>query len=321
MDICRLVVLLLAIASASLAHSGYPTKPVRLIVPFAPGGASDIIARIIQPKLSERMGQPLVIDNRGGSASIIGTELAARGAPDGYTILMIGVVHAINAGLYAKLPYDSVKDFASVIMVDTGPQMLVVHPTLPVSSVEELIRLAKSRPGHLNIGAGGGVGSASYYAGVLFSSMAGVSVVPIPYKGAGPALIDVLSGHIQFMFAPLLPSIPHVRSRKLTALAVTSATRMPEMPLLPTISETIPGYEMMSWHAVLAPAQTPRTIVQQLNTEIGRVLTLPEVRKGLSQQGLQVVGGTPDQCSSYIQREIEKFRATSKQLGLSASFP
>lgn len=316
-----LAALLAALGVSAPVQPQYPTKPIRLIVPFAAGGATDIVARIIQPKLSVGLGQPVVIDNRGGSASIIGTELAAKAAPDGYTVVMIGAAHAINVSIYNKLPYDSVKDFAPVIMVDFAPQMLVVHPALPVNSVKELIQLAKSRPGHLNFGAGGGVGSASYFAGAMFNSMAGVDIVPVPYKGAGPALVDLLSGNIQLTISPLLPTVPHVKSGKLKALAVTSAKRVSQLPNLPAIAETIPGYEIISWRGVLAPARTPRAIVQRLNTEIGTVLRLPEIHKGLSEQGLQVVGGTPEQLSSYLRQDIERFTAISKQLGLRAEKP
>ncbi len=295
----------------------YPVKPIRFIVPFAAGGASDIIARIIQPKLGEGLGQPVVIDNRGGAAGIIGTALAAKAEPDGYTIVVVPASHSVNASLYAKLPYDSVKDFAPVIMLDIGPQMLAVHPSLPAKSVDALIRLAKSRPGSLHYSSGG-VGAGGHLSGELFMSMTGVDLVHVPYRGVGLALTDLIAGYTQLVFSPLLPVIPHVKSGRLRALAVTSAKRLPEMPDLPAVAETVPGYEAIAWHGVLAPARTPPGVVRRLNDEINRVLNLPEVRRSLSEQGLQAVGGTPEHFANYIQQDIVKFAGIIKKLGLRA---
>lgn len=293
----------------------YPAKPIRFIVTFAAGGASDIIARTIQPKLGEGLGQPVVIDNRGGAAGIIGTELAAKAEPDGYTIVVVPASHSVNASLYAKLPYDSVKDFAPVIMLDIGPQMLAVHPSLPAKSVDGLIRLAKSRPGSLNYSSGG-VGAGGHLSAELFMSMAGVDLVHVPYKGVGPALVDLMAGYTQLVFSPLLPVIPHVKSGRLRALAVTSTKRLSEMPDVPAVAETVHGYEAIAWHGVLAPARTPPAIVQRLNAEINRVLGLPEVRNSLSAQGLQAVGGTPEHFANYIQQDIVKFAGIIRKLGL-----
>lgn len=297
----------------------YPAKPVRCIVPFAAGGASDIIARIIQPKLSEGLGQPVVIDNRGGAAGIIGTALAAKADPDGYTLVVVPASHSVNASLYAKLPYDSVRDFAPVIMLDLGPQILAVHPSLPAKSVDALIRLAKARPGSLNYSSGG-VGAGGHLSGELFKSVTGVDLVHVPYKGVGLALADLIAGYTQLVFAPLLPVMPHVRSGRLRALAVTSAKRLPEMPDVPAVAETVPGYETVAWHGVLAPARTPPGVVRRLNDEINRVLNLPEVRRSLSEQGLQAVGGTPDALAAYIQQDIGKYAGIIKRIGLRAEY-
>ncbi|MEK6594378.1 MAG: tripartite tricarboxylate transporter substrate binding protein [Pseudomonadota bacterium] len=313
------------IATLALPASGlcfaqaYPTKPIRFIVPFSAGGASDIIARIVQPKLSEGLGQPVVIDNRGGAAGIIGTALAAKADPDGYTILVVPASHSVNASLYARLPYDSVKDFAPVAMLDIGPQMLAVHPSLPAKSVATLIRLAKAQPGSLHYSSGG-VGAGGHLSGELFESMAGVDLVHVPYKGVGPALVDLIAGYTQLVFSPLLPVLPHVKSGRLRALAVTSTQRLPEMPDVPTVAETVRGYEAIAWHGVLVPARTPPSVVQRLNAEINRVLSLPDVRKSLSDQGLQAVGGTPGNFVSYIQQDIVKFSGIIRKLGLRVEY-
>lgn len=316
----RTLTITLALLSGGACFAqGYPTKPIRFIVTFSAGGASDIIARIIQPKLSDVLGQPILIDNRGGAAGIIGTAIAAQAEPDGYTILAVPASHSVNATLYAKLPYDSIKDFTPVIMLDRGPQILAVHPSLPAKSVAELIRLAKSRPGTLNYGSGG-VGSGGHLSGALFASMAGVDLVHVAYKGAGPALIDLIAGYTQLTFSPLLPVLPFIKSGRLRALAVTSAKRLPEMPDIPAVAETVPHFETIAWHGVLAPAGTPPAIVQQLNAGINRVLELPEVRRSLSAQGLEAVGGTPEYFSKYIQKDIVRFAGIIQKLGLRVEY-
>lgn len=307
------------LAGSSCFAQAYPTKPVRFIVPFAAGGASDIIARIVQPKLSEGLGQPVVIDNRGGAAGVIGTALAAKAEPDGYTILVVPASHSVNASLYARLPYDSIKDFTPVIMLDIGPQMLAVHPSLPAKSVTELIRLAKAQPGSLHYSSGG-VGAGGHLSGELFESMAGVDLVHVPYKGVGPALVDLIAGYTQLVFSPLLPVLPHVKSGRLRALAVTSAQRLPEMPAVPAVAETVRGYEAIAWHGVLVPARTPPSIVQRLNVEFNRVLSMPDVRKNLSDQGLQTVGGPPENFASYIQQDMVKFSGIIRKLGLRVEY-
>ena len=322
MNVIRGISPILAVIAAVLLQSpalaqAYPNKPVRFIVPFAAGGASDIIARIIQPKLGEGLGQSVMIDNRGGAAGIIGTALAAKAEPDGHTIVVVPASHSVNASLYARLPYDSAKDFAPVIMLDLGPQLLAVHPSLPAKSVDGLIRLAKSRPDSLHYSSGG-VGAGGHLSAELFKSMTGVDLVHVPYKGVGPALVDLIAGYTQLVFSPLLPVIPHVKNGKLRALAVTSTKRLPEMRDVPAVAETVRGYEAIAWHGVLAPARTPPAAVQRLNTEINRVLNLSEVRRSLSAQGLQAVGGTPEYFSNYIQQDITKFAGIIRKLGLQA---
>ena len=310
-------VLALCGCSSAFAQS-YPTKPIRMIVAYPPGGGTDIVGRMMAQKMSENFAQTVVIDNRGGAAGSIGSEIAAKSAPDGYTILMGNVApNAINVSLYAKLGYDPVRDFEPVSLVASTPNILVVHPTLAVKTVSDLIALAKAKLGTLNYPSAG-LGSSSHLAGELLDSIAGVKMVHIPYKGGGPALTDLLGGQMQLMFATMPAAMPHVRSGKLRAVAVTSAKRSQAMPELPTIGETLKGYEASTWYGVLAPARTPRPIVTKLHGEIVKILGVAETRDKLLLQGFEPVGGTPAEFGAYIKSEIEKWGKVVKAAGIRA---
>src|SRR5712692_5015099 len=275
----------LSFAAVVLAQ-GYPSKPIRLIVPFAAGGGNDNVARLVGKRLSESLGQQVVIDNRPGAGGVVGAELAAKSAPDGYTLFLGGVgSHAINPNLHERLPYDPIKDFDPVALLASAPLILVVHPSVPAGSIRELVALARSKPGQLNY-ASNGNGSSSHLAAVMFEAMAGVAMVHVPYKGLSPALIDLLSGRVQLMFSSVVAILPHIKAGKLRGLAVTGSRRLALMPDLPTIAESgLAGYEASSWYGVLAPAGTSRKIVLRLNSEIVKALDQPEVRSGLLAEG------------------------------------
>jgi tripartite-type tricarboxylate transporter receptor subunit TctC len=303
-------------AACALAQSNYPTKPIRLVVPFPPGGATDILAREVAQRLTEAWGQSVVVDNRPGAGGNIGTELVAKSAPDGYTLEMGTVgTHAINASLYSKLPYDHVKDFAPVILVAGVPNVLVVNLSLPVNSVQELIAYAKANPGKLNF-ASSGSGTSIHLSGELFKVMAGVDMTHVPYKGSAPALQDLIGGRVQLMFDNLPPSLPQIKGGKLKALAVTSSTRAPALPDTPTIAESgLPGFEASSWFGVLAPAGTPPAIIAKLNAEIAKWLTTPEAREKLLALGADAAGGTPEDFARHIQLETTKWAKVVKDSG------
>ena len=283
----------------------YPANPVRIIVPFPPGGGTDYTARLIGQKLSELWGKQVVIENRPGASTIIGSELVARSAPDGYTLLMGSVNHTINPSLIAKLPYDTIKDFAPITVCVTSSYVLVVHPSLPVKTVKELIALAKARPGEINYSSSGSSGP-QHLAGELFKMMAKVDIVHVPYKGGGPAVTALVGGHVQMQFSTPVSAIPHLKSGRLRALAVTSLERSDAFPQLPTISEAaLPGYEAVTWWGLLAPARTPRDIVDKVHADVVRVLQLPDTREKLASQGVSPAGSSPEAFAAMIRKEIE----------------
>ena len=301
----------------ALAHAQtYPTKPIRLVVPFPPGGATDILARDVAQKLTEAWGQSVIVDNRPGAGGNIGSELVAKSAPDGYTLEMGTVgTHAINASLYAKMPYDHVKDFTPVILVAGVPNVLVVNPAVPANSVAELVAYAKANPGKLNF-ASSGNGTSIHLSGELFKVMAGVQITHIPYKGSAQALQDLLAGQVQLMFDNLPPSLPQIKAGKLRALAVTSATRAPALPDVPTLAESgLPGFEASSWFGILAPAGTPAPIVAKLNAEIAKYLATPEAKEKLLKQGANPAGGTPEDFAKHIAAETAKWAKVVKDSG------
>lgn len=302
--------------SAALAQVQYPAKPIRLIVPFPPGGGSDTLSRILAPKLSEALGQQMVIDNRPGAGANIGAEIAAKTPPDGYTLLMGNVAHAINATLYRKLNYDLLRDFAPVTLLASTPNIVVVHPSLPVKSVKELIALAKARPGQLDV-ASSGSGSSAHLAGELFNSMAGTKMNHVPYKGGGPAVLALVSGQVAVGFATTPSVIQHVKSGKLRALAVTSAKRSPSTPQLPTVDEAgVKGYEAGTWYGFLVPAATPKEAIARLQAESLKALAAPDVKQRLDASGFEPIGTSSEEFGSYIRSEIEKWGKVVQAIGI-----
>lgn len=294
----------------------YPARPVRLIVPFAPGGGTDIVARAIAQKLTERWGQQVVVDNRGGGGTVIGTELGAKAAADGYTLLMGTTTLAINPSVRRKLPYDTQKDFAPVTQTAFQAYVLAVHTSVPAKDVKEFIALAKAKPGTLNFGSPG-TGSGSHLAGELFRAMSGTDLVHVPYRGSGPALADLVGGQIQFILGTILSTLPQVRAGRLRALGVSSAKRSSVIPDVPTIAEAgVPGYSAASWNGVLVPAGVPQAIVQKLNADIVQVLQSPEVRERLAGDGGEPVGSSAQEFGAFIRSEIEKWAKVVKAANL-----
>jgi tripartite-type tricarboxylate transporter receptor subunit TctC len=294
------------LAQPALAQS-YPSRPIRLIVPFAAGGGNDNVARLVGKRLGEGLGQPVVVDNHPGAGGVLGAEAAAKSAPDGYTLFLGGVgSHAINPNLMKNLPYDPIRDFAPVELLAQAPLVLVVHPSVPARSLAEFVAYARAHPGKLNF-ASNGNGSSSQLAAVMFESMAGIDMVHVPYKGLSPALTDLLSGQVQLMFSSVVAILPHIKAGKVRALAVTGTKRLASTPGLPTIAESgFPGYEASSWYGILAPAGTPRDIVTKLNAELSKALSQPEVRNSLLAEGAEPVGGTPEQFAAHIRSEKER---------------
>jgi tripartite-type tricarboxylate transporter receptor subunit TctC len=304
------------VAAAQTATTSYPTKPIRFVIPFPPGGPADIFGRTIGQQLSDRWNQQIVIDNRAGAGGNIGADIVAKAPPDGYTMLMGFVgTHAINPTLYKSLPYDNIKDFEPVGLVATATIVLVTHPTVQAKSVKELIALAKTKPGELTFGSPGN-GTPQHLAGELFNTMAQVKTTHIPYKGAVPALQDLLGGRISFIFSSMPPAIPHMKLGKINGLAVTSPKRSPATPELPTVAESgLPGYEVINWYGVLLPARTPKDIVGKLDGEIRRIMSLPEVKERLAGQGAETLTSTPQEFGAFIKSETAKWAKVVKFSG------
>ena len=302
---------LLAISGAAHAQS-YPNRAVRLIVPFAAGGSTDIIARTVGQKLNEMWNQPVVIENRSGGSTVIGMEIVARAAPDGYTMLVTPAPFTIVPSLMAKLPYDPAKDFEPITLINTTPLVVVVHPGVPAKSIKDLIALAKSRPGTLNFGSSGSGGS-NHLAGELFNTMAGVKMVHIPYKGNAPALTDLVGGHVDLLFNGLTSAMPLIKSGKLRALAVTSIARAGSLPDMPTLDELgLKGFQAVAWNGLNAPARTPRDVVNRVNADVLKVVRSPELVERLRAEGSDPVGNTPEQYSAFLRDEIEKWARVIK---------
>ena len=307
---------LLTVCVSGAWAQAYPTRPIRLVVPFPAGGTTDILAREVGQRLSMTLGQPVVIDNRPGAAGNIGADLVAKSAPDGYTLLMGTVgTHAINASLYAKMPYDHVKDFAPVILVAGVPNVLEVNPALPVNSVADLIKLAKAKPGQINF-ASSGSGTSIHLSGELFKTMAGVDMTHVPYKGSAPAITDLIGGQVQVMFDNLPSSLQFIKAGKLRAIAVTSAKRAPALPDVPTIAESgLPGFEASSWFGIVAPAGMPPAIIARINNDVDQWLQSSEAKEKLLAQGAIPAGGTPEQFAAHIRAETEKWAKVVKASG------
>jgi tripartite-type tricarboxylate transporter receptor subunit TctC len=306
---------LLALAAPALAQT-WPARPVRLIVPFAPGGSNDIMARLIGQKLGERLGQQFIVDNRPGASGIVGTDAAAKSAPDGYTVLMMSLTLAVNPSLYAKLPYDTEKDLRPVSLVASAPLMLVVHPSIPAQTVTEFLAYARANPDKLNFGSGG-AGTTPHLAGEMVKSMAGLKVTHVPYKGGGPALADLVGGQIQFMLENIPSTLPHVKSGRLRALAVTGAKRSPLVPQLPTLDEAgLRGFEIVGWNGLFVPAGTPPAIVAALHAETVKVLARPEVKERLATLGADGVGSSPDDFAAFVRAELEKWARVVREANI-----
>ncbi len=316
-----LAALFILAPGAVAAQSAYPAKAIRYIVPFPAGGPLDIVARAIGQELTKVWNQPVIIDNRPGAGGNIGAELVAKSPPDGYTILMGAVsTHAINPTLYSKLAFDPIKDFAPVTLITSVPNVLVVHPSLPVKNVKDLIALAKARPGQLNF-ASGSTGSAGHLAGELFNSLAGVQMTHIPYKGAAPAVIDVIAGHVSLMFDNLSSALPNIKARRVHAIAVTTLKRSPLVRDLdlPTIDESgLRGFDVSTWFGIFAPAGTPPDIVSKLNSEVVRILHTSEMRERLAALGAEPIGNKPDEFAAFIKTEIPKYAKVIKASGAKA---
>ncbi len=308
--------LLLAFTAAAAAQE-YPSKPVRLIVPFPPGAINDSVGRMIATQLSARLGKQVVVDNRSGAGGVIGSELAANAPKDGYTLLVVSLVNAVNPWLY-KLPYDPIKSFEPIAVVASAPNLLVVHPELPAKSVAELVALAKQKPGQVQY-ASGGVGSFQHLGGELFKLAAGVDMLHVPFKGGGPAVIDVIGGHTKVVFTTTITGIPHIRSGKLRALGIGAKARSPVLPELPTIAEAgVPGYEAVNWIGIVAPAGTPAAIVARLHKEISAIQDSPEVQKQFSAEGVDVVRMSPAEFGDYMVKEMGKWERVVKEGGIKA---
>ena len=304
---------LLVIGAGAIAQT-YPTRPVRLIVGFPPGGAADILGRIAAQQLTERLGQQFVVDNRGGAGGLVATEISAKAAPDGYTLLFTSIPHVINPHLYNKEQYDAVKDFAPVVQFVTVPLMMAANPSLPAKTVKDLIAYAKSQPGKINY-ASGGSGASSHLAMELFKSMAGIDINHIPYKGTGPLITDLIGGQVGLTIASAVPLSPQVRAGKLRGMAVTGPKRSPSFPDLPAIAETVPGYEVVNWFGVLAPAGTSAAIVTRVNAELNAALGVSSIKKILRAQGADAVGGSADQFARIIRADFPKWARVVRESG------
>ncbi|HTD90728.1 MAG TPA: tripartite tricarboxylate transporter substrate binding protein [Burkholderiales bacterium] len=300
---------------AAYAQS-YPTRPVRLVVPYPPGGANDTVARLLAPKVSEQLGQQLVVDNRGGANTVIGTDLVAKAAPDGYTLLIVAAGQAATPALYAKLPYDTLRDFAPVVQIGDGAYVLVAHPSAGVSTVQELIAAAKAKPGQL-VYASSSIGNLTHLAAELFCSLAGVKMLHVPYKGGGPAMLDLLGGRVAVFFSTVAVARPHIQSGRIKGLGVTTARRSVALPSQPTIAEAgLPGFEVSGWYGVVAPAKTPRVVIERLNNVVRVALRQPDTREKLLASGVEAVDVSTEHFAKHLRAELAKWDKLLKPLGI-----
>ena len=305
-------------ACAAQAQQQYPTKPIRIVAPFPPGGTADFLARVLADRLTQTWGQQVVVDNRSGAGGVIGTDIVAKATRDGYTLLMSAIGHAANPTLYKKLPYDTLRDFAPVALIADVPLIIVVNPKLNVNSVKELIALARGKPGQLNFAAGG-VGASSHWAGELFRSAAKIEWNTVQYKGGGPALLAVLSGEAQLMFSPMPSSIAMVKAGRLKAIAITSPKRASQMPDVPTIAEAgLPTYEFQGWYGLLAPAGVPQPILAKLSRDVNAALEEPSTRNAMTARGAEPLGGSMEHFSQFLRREVKKYAEVAKEAGIRA---
>ncbi len=310
--------LLLGVLAAAAQAQTYPNRAVRLVVPYVAGGGTDFTARVIAPKLSEALGQQVVVENRPGGGTNIGSELVAKAAPDGYTLLMAGAANAINMSLYAQLPYDTLRDFAPVSLSVKGANVLLVHPSLPVKNLKELLALARAQPGKLNY-ASSGIGSANHMAGELLKLVAKVNITHVPYKGNAPALTDLIGGHVEVLISGVPAVIGQIKNGRVRAVAIASLKRFPALPDTPTIDESgLKGFEATTWFGVAAPARTPREIVNRLNADLGRIVAAPDVRERFIGEGVEPIGGSTDLFTNFIRDEIDKYAKVVKAAALKA---
>lgn len=302
-------------SGAAQAAEPYPAKPIRMVVPYSPGGNTDVFARLIAQRLTLAWGQPVVVDNRAGGNTLIGTELVARSIPDGYTIMQTTLTFTVSPSLYKKLPYDTLKDFTPITLAVMLPNVLVVHPSVPAKSLKELIQHVRANPGKLNY-ASTGSGSSPHLSMELLKTMAGIDLVNIPYKGGGPAMADLMGGQISAQFIGLSVAIPHIKSGKLRALAVTSAKRSSVASDIPAVAETVPGYELDTWFGVLSPGGMPMLLVRRLQEEIAKILRSPDFKEHLVSLGAEPIGSTPRQFAAHIKSEIAKYAQIVKTAGI-----
>ena len=313
----KLVLAALAVAAFALpAHAQpYPSKPIKIIVPFGPGGFTDVVARILQKELGSAVGQPVIVENKPGAGSTIGTSEVAKAKPDGYTLVMISTTHVITPHLYKAMPYDPIRDFTPVMKLGEGPYVLVIHPSLPVKSVAELIALAKAEPNKIDY-ASSGNGSSQHLVGALFATMAGAPINHVPYKGSSGAMNDLLGGQVKVSFVGMPNALPGVANGKLRALAVTTRKRSPDLPDVPTLDEAgVPGYDATIWLALLAPPGTPRDVVMKINSEVSRVLSTPESKKLMSSAGVDVATGTPEELAKLLQSDLDRWGKVVRETG------
>ena len=310
------VLVALGVASAADAAEAYPHRAVRLIIPYPPGGAGDIVGRMLAVKLTDSFGQQVVVDNRGGGGQVIATQIAATAAPDGHTLFLSSATHSINPALRKNLPYDTLRDFAPITLVAESPLVFVTHPALGVSSIKELITAARAKPGRINY-ASSGPGTGGHMSVELLKSTTGIDLVHIPYKGAGPALVDDVSGQVQLMCTSPLPAMPHVKAGRLRALAMTSLKRTQSAPEVATVAETLPGYQSTLWYALLAPAKTPAAIVTKVHGDVVKVIRSAEMMQQLQSQSAEPVGNSPQELQKFIAAEIEQWTRLVKQAKIS----
>ena len=309
---------LAALPATALAQQAWPVKPVRMLIPWPPGGSNDVAGRIVAPRLADALGQPVTIENRGGAAGTVGADVVARSEPDGYTLMLHSVTHLSNAALYLKLSYDTVKDFTPIGMVSTQPTLLVVHPSFPVKSVKDLIALAKQRPGELTY-ASGGNGTSHHMGGELFGLLSGTKMSHVPFKGSPQAVGAVVSGEVALMFPNIPNAMGLAKAGKLRILGVTTPKRLSFWPELPTIAESgLPGYEVIAWFGLFAPAGTPSAVIDRMNAEANKALAIPAVRENLMTQGFELMGGTVAEFAAFVRSEIEKWAKVVKATGARA---
>ncbi len=315
----RLLLLLAALFAltghAPCAAQTYPDRAVHLVVPFAPGGPNDVLARVVGEKLSDLWKQPVIIDNRGGGATVIGTDVVAKATPDGYTLLMVSTSTAVNPSLMTKLPYNTTKDFRPVVELATSAGILVVHPTSPFRSVADILAAAKARPGGLTFGSGG-VGTATHLSGELLAIMGGVKLVHVPYRGAGPSMVDILGNRTDMTFGAIQPTLSYVEAGKLRAVAVSSLKRIAALPDVPTVAETLPGFEAVGFWGIFAPVGTPTEVVAKVDSDVGNVLAMPALRQQLEREGFDLVGGSTEAFAAHFHAELEKWADVIRKAGI-----